>query len=226
MKGVTIDKGFWDQLTSSLRRWRFEHEIGSPSILAIDSGSHITGWCHFDEDGTINAGEGSPRVVIRDLVSFLSVVGAPFLFVREGPYTLSIAQLTKPQDPRKPRRAMITPLSIYRLGVAAGYVTGGIDSCLGSPVFWEPAPMSWRSIVGLNRQSTEESTARDETAAAILEYARRKTGLALTTEGEREKVDEANAIAMCFAGAHLMRHAESGGTVKEKAKGKAKSRPT
>lgn len=224
-KAVTVDKLFWDELVVELKRWRFAHDVGSPAVLAIDSGSVITGWCHIDTDGTINAGEGKPRNVIRDLRQFLGVVGSPFLFIREGCFTVSIAQMMKPQDPRKPRRAMITPLSIYRLGVAAGFVTGGIDSELGRPVFWEPPPMSWRSVVGLNRQATDDSTAREETAAAVLEYARRKTGLSLATEGDREKIDEANAIAMCFAGAHLIRHAETGGAVKEKAKPKKKPQP-
>lgn len=203
-----IDSNIFDSFVVALRRWRFEHDDQQqPAILAVDGGSRSAGWCHFAVNGTIRAGEGTPDQVISACADLLALTGPPVVFVLEGPYTVSLAQMTTKQKPGAPRRAVITPHSIYKLGFAAGYIKGGLSRELGSPICWEPPPMTWRSFVKLNRRATDDSTARDETAAAVIAFARERTGLALETENGRDKIDQANAIGMAFAAATVVRDA-------------------
>lgn len=209
-KSIQIDQALYDQFSVGLRRWRFDNGAsGDPTVLAIDIGKKSTGWCYFADDGDTISNEGPPDKMVREIKSLIVARGAPAIFAREGPYTLSLAQLVamaqKQKDARKRGGAIITPLSIFRLGEAAGFVTGPIADDVGYSftghhrcIFWEPPAMSWRSVVELNRQATDETSAREETAQAVLEYARRKTGLALGTDKD-PSIDQANAICIAYA---------------------------
>jgi hypothetical protein len=198
---IDIDTKVLAMIASSVRRWRHMNPgVSSPSIVAIDSGSAIAGWCYIDENGDSCSGQGSPREVEGAVINATFGRPSPALFAREGPYTTTMATMQSANAGG--------PVGLYRLGVAAGFITRGIFDVIRNAAMWEPMPTQWRSVHGLNRKRTEGRTAKENTNAAVIEWVRAKTGRVFRTSTGRDAVDEAMAAGLAFAALSVARAAE------------------
>jgi hypothetical protein len=192
-----------EELGRAVRRWRHLGGGEVPSVFAHDpgsGGSRPTGWCLIDSDGTQISGEGELNQVIEEAGAALAIVGKPALYAREGIYNFS-----RPDDDDD---AQLPPITIYRMGVAAGHVTGGLSQWLSSSSFFEPPPTTWRAALGLNRKRADNVTAREATAEAVWLWARATTGLPLLTPDRRRRIDQAMAIGIAHATLHIAQEAE------------------
>lgn len=172
------------------------HRGGIWPILAIDPGKTSMGWAYVDADGVLSSGQGPFDDVADTVDTLLDMAGPPFLFACEEPYTVTLRTL-------KAGNGGIGAISALQR--ASGYVEGALRRHTRRSVRWRPKPTSWRAVLGLNRRSTDESTARDETAVAVLLWVRAQTKRTLATERGADCVDEAMAIAMAYAALALLR---------------------
>lgn len=164
-------------------------------ILAIDPGKRSLGWAVIDSEKRLHSGQGPLEAAVAEIDVTLDLVGAPWLFAAEGPYTVSAKQLMKLGGGVG---------AIRELGRATGYVQGALRKHLRGAVLWEPKPVSWRAVLGLNRGSSGDVSGRDATAAAVVLWARATTKLPLVSgEAGEEQVDRAMAIGIGFA-AHAL----------------------
>jgi hypothetical protein len=166
-------------------------------VLAIDPGKRSMGWAVVDAHRKLHSGEGTPKDVVRELDGLLELVGPPILFACEAPYSVSAAQIAKTQH----RSGGVS--AVYALARATGYVEGGLRRHLLRSTSWEPKPMTWRAVLGLNRRSEEES-GREATAKAMLMWARATTRLPLKRHNDEDQIDRAMAIGIAFAGLGLL----------------------
>jgi hypothetical protein len=200
---MKIDRTTIEELGRAVRRWRHLGGGEVPSVFAHDpghGGGRPTGWCLIDSDGTTMSGEGEHSQVIEEAGAALTIVGKPALYAREGIYNFN-----RDDDDEG---ASVPPITIYRMGVNAGIITGALWTHLDGAIFYEPPPTTWRSALGLNRKGSDNMTAREATAEAVWLWARATTGLPLVTPNGRRRVDQAMAIGIAHATLHVAQEAE------------------
>lgn len=163
-------------------------------VLGHDPGSASTGLAYVVGGRTVFSTQGAPRDVAARW-------GAVFrgarvdLYVREGPYpTVRVDE----------GRERAQSHALHVLGFSAGWVTCALDGEVRTAALWEPPPMTWRALLGLNRRASSERSARDETALAVWRWARATSVAALETSRGARCFDEANAIGLAHAGASII----------------------
>jgi hypothetical protein len=180
-------------IAAKVRAWRASaRPLAAPPVVAIDGGSASAGWCFIDEEGWSMSGQGTPLDVEAAVLNATAKRPTPVLFVREGPYTVSTKQMADANAGG--------PVGLYRLCVAAGFITRGIFPVVRHAAMWEPMPTSWRAVFGLNRTKNALQSARDATADACVKWARAKTGRVIEQNNGKPAVDEAMAVCMAYTG--------------------------
>lgn len=147
-------------------------------VLAFDPSTSSTGWAVLDDARVLDSGQGEPEIAA--LAAFHALPRAPDrcaiekAFIGGGPSAL-------------PGRAAST----LRLAETAGFLRGLVRATHYDATFWLPLASEVRAILGIKGASRK----RDDINAAVVEWARARTGLRLTL-GE---ADRANAIALGLA---------------------------
>jgi hypothetical protein len=167
----------------------------SPIILAVDPGKR-TGLALLDVGTRRCASTTSTNLDgVRDAVAGLMdawSVSRPrvSIYAREAPYSVSNAALAA---------GRANAGALWSLGYAAGVVDAHADRWFdrerGDVARWEPQPVTWRSILGLN----SGDRTRDAVNERVLAWAEATTQRSLRTPRGAKLFDEANAIALAFA---------------------------
>jgi len=185
-KSIDLPKTFVDSARSRCER--------SPLILAIDPGKK-TGLALLDvgtrQCVSLTSGLDDVRQSIAGLMDAFDVKRPRVaIYAREAPYSVS-------NDAFASGRANAGAL--WSLGYAAGVVDGHADRWFdrerGDVARWEPQPVPWRSILGLN----SGDRTREAVNERVLAWAEATTRRSLRTPRGAKLFDEANAIALAFA---------------------------
>lgn len=167
-----------------------------PVVLAIDPGARC-GIALLDQRSGECRSTTCKLEAIGQAVSDLvgdSIVG---VFAREAPFSVSNSALAS---------GRANAGALWSLGYAAGTVDAFSRRWTRSAVRWQPQPMTWRSVLGLN--------AGDRSREAVNErvhlWACRATSKMLTTQRGAKLLDEANAVCLAFATAYVFKAARSG----------------
>lgn len=177
-------------------------------IVAVDPGKRSMGWAVIDGTGALHSGQGTPREIVPRIIDVLDVAGLPMCFAAEAPYSMSTEVMTqqKKSGPAGGRGSNV--VAVYAMARATGYVEGALRRHLERAAPWEPKPMTWRSVLGLNRRGTDDLTARDATAEAVLLWVRATTRLTLRAgvgEQAYDEIDRAMALALAHAAHAVVR---------------------
>lgn len=187
-------------------------DVDKLAILALDPSARKAGACFHDGARSWST-QGSPHHVAQWCVDS-GALGA-HLWVVEEPYGLKPTKITERADGTTETEGGATPEDLVRLGRSAGFLEGYLEGYRhkahnplardSRPPTWRPYPVRWRADLGLNRRSTLERTARDETALACWQYARAATKRPLETVHGGACFDEAMAVCMVEAARGIAR---------------------
>lgn len=167
-----------------------------PTILAVDPGARcgvaildsrsgvcLSATCKLDSIGQ----------TIADVVGSFRV----HLFAREAPFSITNAALAS---------GRANAGALWSLGYAAGTVDAFARRWCRDSVRWEPQPVTWRSVLGLNAGDRSREAVNERVHA----WACRATSRPLTTQRGAKLLDEANAVCLAFATAYVFKAARSG----------------
>lgn len=168
-----------------------------PEIIGADIGSVSAGLAMISSTRKIAFSmQGTPEEVSS---TFRLLMGdrRASMFVMESPYMRVRVDARGEINHGRERTQMN---ALWQMGRAAGHICCRLRENIAGAVVWEPLPSSARAFLGLNRRATGDATAREETNAGVVLWARATTGLDLRTERGATCYDEANAIVLAYAG--------------------------
>jgi hypothetical protein len=190
--------------TTALERCGWD--LAKLQVFALDPSNLKAGGCFHDGTRSWST-QGSPLHVARWAID--SGALAAHLIVVEEPFGLKATKITKLADGGEDVEHGSTPENLVRLGRSAGFVEGYLEGyrhkvhsplARGSGIpIWRPYPVVWRGMLGLNRRSTPQRSAREETAIACWQYARAVTRRPLEGAAGGASYDESMAICMVEA---------------------------
>ena len=164
-------------------------------IMSIDPGKRCgvcvlntaTGRC---ESQTSTLTEVAMSMV--DVLSRLSTGRAVHVYAREAPYSVTNAALAS---------GRANAGALWSLGYSAGIVDAAASRWVqkGAPR-WEPQPVTWRSVLGLNTGERTRAAVNDR----VLEWAESTTGRRLRSRRGAKMYDEANAVGLAYATASVL----------------------
>ncbi|MBM4356960.1 MAG: hypothetical protein FJ096_02515 [Deltaproteobacteria bacterium] len=111
-------------------------------------------------------------------------------FAREAPYSTSNAALAA---------GRANAGALWSLGYAAGWVDAAATRWIRSAAKWDPQPVTWRSVIGLNSGERR----RDAVNERVLAWAEATTKKELRSKRGAKLYDEANAVALAYATASV-----------------------
>jgi hypothetical protein len=204
-KGIKFDESD----LATFRRY-VDKRVGADWILAVDPGSSSTGWALCDpmNGDEILSGQGPNAHVACELVR--AGHSSALLLVVEAPYSGRSPEAVLGDDGTPQiRGTRASPESTWKLGRAMGFVQGALYSDrymrgMNPGLLWEPAPMRWRAVLGLNPTARGKG-ARAEVAERCWRYARSITGRDLEGPMGGRLIDEAMAICMLDAARRIAR---------------------
>lgn len=173
------------------------HRDSKPMVLAIDPGRKCgiaildvsTGRCFSSTSQLLDV-----RRSVGNLIGEASMQATGFSaihsFAREAPYSTSNAALAS---------GRANAGALWSLGYAAGWIDAETKQWTGDAAKWEPQPVTWRSVIGLN--SGERG--RDAVNERVLAWAEATTKRSLRTRRGAKLYDEANAVALAYATASV-----------------------
>ena len=174
------------------------HYESKPMVLAVDPGRKCgvaildtaRGVCHSSTCALVDVTTCIADVLDEAYAHSAFSPRVIHAFAREAPYSTSNAALAA---------GRANAGALWSLGYAAGWVDAAATRWARNAAKWDPQPVTWRSVVGLN---TGER-GRDAVNERVLAWAEATTKRSLRSKRGAKLYDEANAVALAYATASV-----------------------